>query len=210
MSILLPCFSCLYHAQNFLKSRKRGEIASARKNSSSFSCENVDYNILVSEIKPLEDIMVGFAVALKERHTVNDEILLLSSIIESFYDLKSRCISLGANYENYFSRMWEHCHNSQNADFPYIEKYEERLGFLQQKKNILLAEEQLKDKEMVDLDQKIIEVLKSKKEILQTDLYKCFDPVVQSEISSILYFMAKDGTIHRTKSGKTYLIKYQN
>lgn len=195
---------------NFLKSHRGSKIAPARKNSSSFFYENVDYNILVSEIKPLEDIMIGFAVALKERHTVNDEILLLSSIIESFYDLKSKCVSLGANYENYFYRMWEHCHNSQNADFSYIEKFEERLDFLQQEKNVLLAEEQLKDKEMVDLDQKIIEVIKSKKEILQTDLYKCFDPVVQSEISSILYFMAKDGKIHRTKSGKTYLIKYKN
>lgn len=195
---------------NFLKSQKNIAPAPIRKNSPSGSYENVDHNILVSEIKPLEDIMIGFAVALKERHTVNEEILLLASIIESFYDLKSKCISLGSNYESYFSRMWEHCHNSKNHDFSYIERFEERLDFLQKEKNTLLAEEKLKDKEMVCLDQKVIEVIKSKKEILQTDIYKYFDPVVQSEISSILYFMAKDGKIRRTKSGNTYLIKYQN
>ena len=35
------------------------------------------------------------------------------------------------------------------------------------------------------------------------------DPIIQNDISSILYFMAKDGRIKRTKQGKTYLIEYK-
>lgn len=166
--------------------------------------------VVVTEIKPLEDVMIGFAVALKEKQTVENEITLLSAIIESFYSLKSKCISLGPEYLSYFSQMWEHCHNSQNQDYSYIEKFENRLDYLQQNKNVLLAEEALKYKEKDNLNQRVIEILKAEKEILQTDIYKKFDPVVQEDISSILYFMAKNGQIHRVKQGRTYLITYHN
>lgn len=223
MSILSRWFSCLLFVQNvfrrfgdfvkvfnFLRKATPGKAHEDNADSVPVPYDNVDYSVVVSEIKPLEDVMIGFAVALKERHTVENEIELLSAIIESFYSLKSKCVSLGPEYLNYFSQMWEHCQNSQNQDYSYIERFEERLVFLQKEKNVLLAKEELKTKEMVNLDQRIIEILKSEKEILQTDIYKYFDPVVQSEISSILYFMAKNGEIHRTKSGRTYLITYQN
>lgn len=193
---------------NLFKSHRKTASAAMCKDDALSPCGNIDYTILTSEIKPLEDVMIGFAVTLKEQHHVEDEIMLLSSIVESFYRLKAKCISLGENYEKYFSRMWEHCHNSQNPDFSYIEKFEKRLDFLQKEKFVLLAEEELKEKELVGLEQKIIDLLKSKKEMLQTDVYKHFDPVVQSEISSILYFMAKNGEIRRIKSGRTYLIEY--
>lgn len=166
--------------------------------------------VVVAEIKPLEDVMIGFAVALREKQTVENEITLLTAIIESFYSLKSKCVSLGPEYLNYFSQMWEHCHDSQNQDYSYIERFESRLDYLQQNKNVLLAEEALKNKEKDNLDQRVIEILKTEKEILQTDVYKKFDPVVQEDISSILYFMAKSGRIHRVKQGRTYLITYHN
>lgn len=51
-------------------------------------------------------------------------------------------------------------------------------------------------------------VLKSSADILQTDIYKQFHPIVKSDIQSILYFMEKDGKIHREKSGRTYIIRY--
>lgn len=50
-------------------------------------------------------------------------------------------------------------------------------------------------------------VLVENKEILQTDIYKMFDPVVQKDIQSILYFMAKDGIIEREKVKSTYMIR---
>lgn len=168
--------------------------------------KKIDYRVVTSEIKPLEDVMIGFAVALKARHSVENEIALLSSIIESFYSLKSKCVSLGPDYEEYFSKMWEHCRNSENQDYSYIEKFEERLGILQKNKDVLLAEEALKNKELVNLEQRVMKIIEDENEILQTDIYERFDPVVRDEISSILYFMAKNGEIRRIKRGRTYLV----
>lgn len=88
------------------------------------------YEILNREVKPLENIMVGYSSSLPSMKKVDDRIDVLKSLIESYYDLRSKCISLGPDYQSYFSRMWEHCHNSRNKDFCFIEKYEEELKIL--------------------------------------------------------------------------------
>ena len=86
------------------------------------------YETLRIEVKPLEDIMVNFAVALKEQKSVEDRIEILKALIESFYDLKSKCVSLGEDYKKYFSDMWERQHNSKCEDFCYVDRYEKELG----------------------------------------------------------------------------------
>lgn len=166
------------------------------------------YETIRDEIKPLEEILVGFAVASKEQKQVDDRIQILKALVQSYYDLKSKCISLGPDYQEYFLNMWEKCHNSKNPEFSYIEGFEKELNDLQSKRNILKAEEELYQKESNDLEEKIIEILRRNPFILQTDIYKNFDPIVQSEIQSILYFMAKNGRIKREKSSKTYMIHF--
>ena len=105
--------------------------------------------------------------------------------------------------------MWEHLHNSHCDDFCYIEKYEKELKFLLENKIELCVKEALHISESGNLEDRIKESLMENGPILQTELYKFFDPIIQNDISSILYFMAKDGRIKRTKQGKTYLIKYK-
>ncbi len=165
------------------------------------------YETLNKEVKPLEDIMVGFSTSLPGIKCVDDKIAVLKSLIYSYYDLRSKCVSLGKDYEEYFSRMWEHCHNSKNPDFCFIERYESELKELEKTRDILFAEEELHAKESVQLKARVMSLIKEHDEILQIDIYKEFDPVVQKDIQSILYFFAQDGIIERKKIKNTYLIK---
>lgn len=85
------------------------------------------YQTLQSEVKPIENIMVSFAVALKTIKSVDDRIAALTSLIDTFYTLKKKCNQLGPEYAKYFRDSWEHCHNSQNQDFNYIDRFEKEL-----------------------------------------------------------------------------------
>lgn len=167
------------------------------------------YEILNREVKPLENIMVGFSSSLPSIKKVDDRIDVLKALIESYYDLRSKCISLGPDYQSYFSRMWEHCHNSRNKDFCFIEKYEEELENLSANRDLLFSEQSLHEEKSKNLEQEVVKILAKNPVILQTDIYKKFDPVVQKDIQSILYFMAKEGKIKRKKAGNSYLI-YSN
>lgn len=169
---------------------------------------NQYYKTIQTEIKPLEEIFVNFAVVLKEKNQVDDKIEILKDLIQSYYDLKSKCISLGPDYQKYFINMWEKCHNSRNKEFSYIDRFEKELNNLQSKRDTLKLEEKLHQKESDGLEDRVIAILRKNSSILQTDIYKIFDPIVQNDIQSILYFMAKDGRITREKSGRTYMIHF--
>lgn len=125
--------------------------------------------IIKSEIKPYEDIMIGFAASLKEQKNVEDRIEILKALIESYYDLKRKCSSLGHTYAEYFSDTWEHCRNSQNKDFAYIDRFEEELSELLSKKDELIAEQALHEKEKVYLKERVRTIIKNNSPILQKD-----------------------------------------
>lgn len=168
----------------------------------------VYYEILKKEVKPLEDVLVGFSSSLPSIKGTDNRIEVLKSLISSYYDLKSKCVSLGPDYQEYFSKMWGHCHNSKNSDFSFVDKYQEELEYLQAHRDELAAKDILYASAVDGLEEKVLAILKENPVILQTDIYKHFDPVVQNDIQSILYFWAKDGIVTRTKSGRTYQIEY--
>ncbi|MFR3262487.1 MAG: hypothetical protein ACLTTD_17310 [Oscillospiraceae bacterium] len=167
------------------------------------------YMMIEKEIRPIESYMANCAVSLNAKLLLNERIETLQKLIDAFYSLKSKCYSLGPEYQTYFSEMWEHAHNSKDADFCYVDRFECELKELLKNKDQLSAKESLYISQTNNLKSKIESVLSESHSIIQTDLYKRFDPVVQNDISTILYFMAKDGTITRTKHGRTYLIEYK-
>ena len=167
------------------------------------------FQTLKQEVAPLESVVVDFAVALKGTQLVSNRIELLQAIIQAFYDLKLKCVSLGPQYQVYFSEMWEHTQNSKCKDFCYIEHFEQELNTLLSNKDELLATEAVYISETENLQSKIEIILLSHSPILQTELYKFFNPIIRNEISSLLYTMEKNGDIKRTKHGRTYLLENQ-
>jgi hypothetical protein len=82
-------------------------------------------------IKPLEDAIVGLAVELKRRHTVDDEIKLSEAIIDNYQALKEKCYSMGRDYSDYFERTWENARAGRPDGPSYINRFVTRLKYLQ-------------------------------------------------------------------------------
>lgn len=164
------------------------------------------YQTLQTEIKPLETKIVNMAVSLKGKKSVDERIAILTSLIDTYYALGRKCKQLGADYAKHFSKNWEHCHNSRNPDFNYIERFEKELAELHANYESLNAKESAYATESVNLKQRVIDVVNASPGILQKDIYKKFDPTVKADIQEILYFLDKQGIIFREKVGNSYTV----
>lgn len=158
------------------------------------------------EIKPLEDIVVSFAVELQGRHSVDDEIALLESIISSYDDLRRKCYSLGKDYQDYFIKGWATVLDGKPDGPDYITRYKKRLAFIRENYDTLIEKERRRNKNLVGLEKSVMAYIKVSQPVLQTDICKAFDESVTADIKDMLYHMDKDGVISRVKSGRTYII----
>lgn len=140
-----------------------------------------------------------------------EKIDILREMIEYYYSLKKECYSKGECHKKYFQDGWEHCHNSRNEDFEYIEPYENELKEIENNLDEYLKrcerekQKELKCKELEPTVKKdLLEIIKNNQGILQKEIYKNFDSDVKELIQSSLYFMSKDNMITRIKHGNTY------
>lgn len=159
------------------------------------------------EIRPLENAMVGFATALKQKQKVDDEIVMLKSLIEYYEEIKQKCYAFGPDYIEYFTKTWAEIRAGRDDGPEYVTRYKKRLKYVQENYDKLLKQEILHEKESENLESRVLAILRKHESILQTDVYKNFDPIVKEDIKSILYFMEKNGRISREKSGRTYIIR---
>ena len=164
------------------------------------------YQTLQTKVKPLENKIVNHAVLLKEKKSVDDRIAILTSLIATFYTLRKLCFQLGPEYAEHFEKNWEHCHNSRNPDFNYIERFEKELTELRSNYDSIKDKESIYATERINLKQNVIDIVKKSPGIFQKDIYKMFDPTVKADIQEILYFLDKQGIIHREKVSNSYSI----
>jgi len=66
-----------------------------------------------------------------------------------------------------------------------------------------------RNKELANLDDRIIQMLKEHPNALQSDFVKMFDPIVKNDVREKLYYMEKSGELQRTKSGRSYILHYK-
>lgn len=162
------------------------------------------YNTIKVLVTPKESKMVALASSLGKGMDTDTQIAVLSELIKEFYEIKDYCETLGEEYRDYFSKTWEHCHNSKCSDFCYIARYEEQLAQLQRNYETLKEKDNLYIQNVKDLKQRVLSCIRENPGILQTELYKRFDETVKPDIQEILYFASKDGLIIRQKAGRTY------
>lgn len=79
-------------------------------------------------VKPTESRMVSNATRLQSIKDPSERLPILQAIVNDFYSLKMICEQAGPEYAKYFSKSWEHCHNSKNPDFSYVERFEIELN----------------------------------------------------------------------------------
>lgn len=85
-------------------------------------------------IDKYETKLVSFASKEKAKMDSDKKIKLLKKMIEYYYNMKEVFFNKGSYFEEYFLQTWEHCSNSKQTDFKYIEKYEKKLERLEKKK----------------------------------------------------------------------------
>ena len=157
------------------------------------------------EIKRREDMMTNAYAASGDG--IDDKIKNLRNAYDIYLDFKNWCYTSEGG-RLYFDDMWEHLHNSRNPDWSYGERILEELIELENHREELIAEENAYKIESVNLDNRLLALLRDNPGIKQTDVYKKFGSIVKSDIQEKLYFMAKSGEITREKSGNTYVIYY--
>lgn len=128
----------------------------------------------------------------------------LKSFVIYMNDAKRLCQSKGECFSEWFKvcaddnyiRSMENELNELETNFDTIQKEYER-------KQI---ENKQKEKLLKTLETDIIEKLKQNKGITQSEFVKMFDNVIQNEVRTSLYYMDKNKTIHREKSGRSYIL----
>lgn len=125
----------------------------------------------------------------------------LKSFVLYLEDVEKLCKSKGKRFEFWFYEIL----TSKN----YITKRKKELEDLTTNFDEIQSNYNKRSKELSNLDDKIIKALIEHPNILQTDFVKLFDSVVQPDVREKLYYMEKAGDLKRTKSGRSYILKYK-
>ena len=159
-------------------------------------------------IKPRDNKLFDLSIRASKTDNIDVEIKLLEEFIAFFKEYENECKAMGECYEKYFIDM--HIKNLDKPNYSWLNERKERLKYLEENKDKLIAEKQIKDVCLKDLIQKLENIIVNNQGILQSEIYKQFNEIMKDEISSQLYYWAKEGKIRREKSGKTYKIYYNN
>ena len=124
----------------------------------------------------------------------------LKSFILYLEDAGKLCKNKGECYE-----FWFYNYLTTND---YIAKRKAELEALTANLDELQTNFVKRNKELSNLDERIIKMLIEHPDVLQSDFVKMFDPLVQNDVREKLYFMDKSGKLKRTKSGKSYTLHY--
>lgn len=153
-------------------------------------------------------------------YQIDERIEKCKIAIKAYEDLKKFCLSKGKGGTIHFEDMWEHCHNSKNTDFRFIEKIENELLYLTENYNEAdrkLSEEliKIKNRELVNEFKKhaesdILKVILKTPGIIQKDLFLEFDEIYKNTVRNVLKKLESSNTITRTKKGNSYELYYNN
>ena len=131
--------------------------------------------------------------------TINQQIKNCEKAINIFNRFKNYCYKTKGG-KIYFQDMWEHCHNSSNPDFSYIEVANKHLKNLVENKVELERKYKIKE----ELPDNIYKIIQDNPGIVQKDIYDILGREYQQNISSYIYSMDKNGVIKRDKHGNSY------
>ena len=168
------------------------------------------------KLQSLENELVENVMSISTTYQIDERIERCKIALESYEKLKKFCFSKGKGGQIYFEDMWEHCHNSKNPDFRYIERVEKEYNYLTQ--NYEEAATKLKNKEIKaknkilikqfkkNAESEILKIIQNNPGILQTEIYDYFDVIYKNTIRNVIKKLESEGKIKKNKSGNTYKI----
>lgn len=136
------------------------------------------------------DAFHDFAYQAYKTDVIEEKIILLQKCIEAYESAKEWHYKKSKGAKLWFQDEWEHCHNSQNECFSWIDDEYTYLDHL-----------------IKTLDVVIPWILEnSQKGFLQTDIYKAFPDEKQSDLRNTITYLANQNKVLKTKKGSTYFV----
>ena len=130
--------------------------------------------------------------------------------LQALSSLRNYCCRHKGGRE-WFSEMYEHCHNSRNADFSLVDEYES--GYADLVDNFDAYRQRIEDRmnyesllasETATIKPRILAIIEHDQGFIQKDLYASFDPALKSRVIDTLMELVKNGTITRKKYKNTF------
>lgn len=180
------------------------------------SMENLSDNFFVkhkTKIDSLENELMNSINLMAKTKDVDIKIQRCKDAINVYDKFKNFCYSKGTGGKIYFDDMWEHCHNSKDPDFSYIQDVKDKYNYLINNRAKLIFKQQTdikisKFKKVAEKELKAY--IKNNPGILQKDIYKEFDTDYRNVIKSTLQSMDKENKITRKKHGNSYELYINN
>lgn len=139
---------------------------------------------------------------ISSQNDVKKEYATLKSLIQYMKDVQALCDSKGECFSFWCSEYL--------IGKEFLEKRKTELQYIENNMDELLEKEKFdkafKENLLPHLREDLLKIIEDNPGILQTDVYKMFEPEAKDYLSSELYFMAKDGLIHREKQGRSYTL----
>lgn len=142
-------------------------------------------------IQPREQKIVELYQSATIENDLIKQISLLKNATNNFNILKNYCYSNGEPGKLYFQDTWEHCHNSTNEDFSYLDTIDKLLNIALEERKIFPL---------------IINIIKENYGILQKDIYKKMPNINSSLILKVIKRMDKQNIIKRIKTNNSYKV----
>lgn len=136
------------------------------------------------------------------QNDVKKEYATLKSLIQYMKDVQALCDSKGECFSFWCSEYL--------IGKEFLEKRKTELQYIENNMDELLEKEKFdkafKENLLPHLREDLLKIIEDNPGILQTDVYKMFEPEAKDYLSSELYFMAKENLIHREKQGRSYAL----
>lgn len=133
----------------------------------------------------------------------------LKSLILYLEGVEKLCKSKGECYEFWFNEILAPRYYLQNLK-EESNNLVTNMDSLQKEYELKLQKEEEKQRKIIEMKSDVIFLLKENEGILQSDFWKLFDDeICRDAASDIVYALIKEGKIERTKSGRSYILKYK-
>ena len=176
-----------------------------KKNNPKFNRTKIEKDMIsdfrlenLSTVNYYEELIYAYLRTFDRTTDIHERIDACYESISAFNEFRDFCYRSDSG-TLYFQDMWEHCHNSRNDCFSFLDSIDKQIDLL----NNELEIEQL----ATNLETEVLNILENKKMIVQSELFKLFDVRLKDKIKEILKEWELYNMIKKTRYKNSYMIE---
>lgn len=148
-------------------------------------------------------------ISISEAKSYDEKLLRCQQTIDVFKEIESFCFSFNdPNGILYFQYSWSY--SKKLNDYHVLSHITSKYNDLIENRDVYIEEFRIKnliDEKCKVLDNELLHLIENNVGIIQTDIYKLYEPYMKDTVSLYLYNLDKQGVIKRTKKGRTYSLE---